>query len=46
MTFSLLEGWWTDAGTFDSLHRAANLVAQARRRVDNLSFSETEVLVA
>ena len=21
-------GWWTDAGTFESLHRAANLVAE------------------
>jgi len=29
MTFSFLEGWWTDAGTFDSLLRAANLVAAA-----------------
>lgn len=28
MTFSHLEGWWTDAGTFESLLRAANL-AQA-----------------
>ena len=28
MTFSFLDGWWTDAGTFDSLLRAANLVAQ------------------
>src|SRR5271170_3137454 len=27
MTFSILDGWWTDAGTFDSLLRAANLVA-------------------
>jgi len=26
LTFSFLEGWWTDAGTFDSLLRAANLV--------------------
>ncbi len=33
MTFSFLEGWWTDAGTFDSLLRAANLVAQSRRRL-------------
>jgi len=31
MTFSFLEGWWTDAGTFDSLLRAGNLVAQSRR---------------
>ena len=30
MTFSILDGWWTDAGTFDSLLRAANLVAQHR----------------
>jgi glucose-1-phosphate thymidylyltransferase len=28
MTFSYLDGWWTDAGTFESLLRAANLVAQ------------------
>jgi glucose-1-phosphate thymidylyltransferase len=28
MTWSILEGWWTDAGTFDSLLRASNLVAQ------------------
>ncbi|MBV8903907.1 MAG: NTP transferase domain-containing protein [Acidobacteriia bacterium] len=32
MTFSFLEGWWTDAGTFDSLLRAANLVAQSAAR--------------
>lgn len=30
MTFSRLEGWWTDAGTFDSLLRAGNLVAATR----------------
>jgi glucose-1-phosphate thymidylyltransferase len=30
MTFSYLDGWWTDAGTFESLLRAANLVAQTR----------------
>jgi glucose-1-phosphate thymidylyltransferase len=27
MTFEVLNGWWTDAGTFDSLLRANNLVA-------------------
>jgi glucose-1-phosphate thymidylyltransferase len=32
MTFSFLKGWWTDAGTFESLMRAGNLVAQARQR--------------
>ncbi len=26
MTFNYLEGWWTDAGTFESLLRAANMV--------------------
>lgn len=31
MTFSYLDGWWTDAGTFDSLLRAANLAADSRR---------------
>jgi len=29
MTFSFLEGWWTDAGTFESLLRASNLVASS-----------------
>jgi len=28
MTFEVLEGWWTDAGTFESLHKASNLVAE------------------
>lgn len=32
MTFSNLDGWWTDAGTFESLLRAANLVAQSVAR--------------
>jgi glucose-1-phosphate thymidylyltransferase len=27
MTFEVLDGWWTDAGTFDSLLRANSLVA-------------------
>jgi glucose-1-phosphate thymidylyltransferase len=30
LSFSFLDGWWTDAGTFDSLLRAANLVAKSR----------------
>ncbi len=29
LTYSILKGWWTDAGTFDSLLRATNLVAQS-----------------
>jgi glucose-1-phosphate thymidylyltransferase len=28
LDYSILEGWWTDAGTFESLLRANNLVAQ------------------
>jgi glucose-1-phosphate thymidylyltransferase len=31
MTYSNLDGWWTDAGTFDSLLRATNLVADTSR---------------
>lgn len=27
MTCEVLQGWWTDAGTFDSLQRATNMVA-------------------
>ena len=30
MTFSWLQGWWTDAGTFESLLRAGNLVANSK----------------
>ncbi|MFZ0592979.1 MAG: sugar phosphate nucleotidyltransferase [Bryobacteraceae bacterium] len=32
MTFTYLKGWWTDAGTFDSLMRAANLVYKTRQK--------------
>ena len=28
LTFSILEGWWTDAGTIDSLVKASELVAR------------------
>jgi glucose-1-phosphate thymidylyltransferase len=28
LTYSILDGWWTDAGTFDSLRRATNLVVE------------------
>jgi glucose-1-phosphate thymidylyltransferase len=30
MTWSELDGWWTDAGTFESLRLAGNLVAERR----------------
>jgi len=29
LTYSILEGWWTDAGTFDSLRHASELVASS-----------------
>ncbi len=28
LTYEVLEGWWTDAGTFESLYRATRLVAE------------------
>ena len=31
LTYEVLEGWWTDAGTFESLHLAASLVESQRR---------------
>jgi len=36
MSFSYLDGWWTDAGTFESLLRAANLVAQTKKHTETL----------
>ncbi len=39
MTYAHLDGWWTDAGTFDSLLRAGNLVAETSR----LRQTEAEV---
>jgi glucose-1-phosphate thymidylyltransferase len=45
MTYTHLEGWWTDAGTFDSLLRAANLVAQSRSRAES-DIRQTPVAAA
>jgi len=28
LTYEVLDGWWTDAGTFESLRRANNFVTQ------------------
>jgi len=41
MTWDELEGWWTDAGTFDSLLRASNLVAQTG--ANKLDLGDKEV---
>ena len=43
MTFSFLDGWWTDAGTFDSLLRATNLVAKTRCSEAAMEFPEAPV---
>jgi len=32
MQYDILDGWWTDAGTFESLLRASNLVCQNAER--------------
>jgi len=42
MTYAYLEGWWTDAGTFDSLLRAANLVATSRAGSHSEAEEESE----
>lgn len=40
MTWDELEGWWTDAGTFESLLHASNLVA--RTGANNLELKQSE----
>jgi len=32
LTYSILDGWWTDAGTFESLRTASNLVAESQAK--------------
>ena len=34
MSYGILDGWWTDAGTFDSLLLANQLVSERERRKD------------
>jgi len=36
MTYDFLEGWWSDAGTFESLHRVSDLVVQGGANKKNL----------
>ena len=31
MSYNVLKGWWSDCGTFESLHYAGRLVARGRR---------------
>ncbi|PWT92243.1 MAG: spore coat protein [Blastocatellia bacterium] len=35
MTWEELDGWWSDAGTFESLLRASNLVAQTADKLES-----------
>jgi glucose-1-phosphate thymidylyltransferase len=34
MTFDVLKGWWTDAGTFESLYRATMLVREGKAKAE------------
>ena len=34
MSFDILKGWWTDAGTFESLCRATMLVRQGQDKAE------------
>ncbi len=35
MTYNILNGWWTDAGTFESLYRASSLMAKKKlKKID------------
>jgi glucose-1-phosphate thymidylyltransferase len=45
MTHAHLDGWWTDAGTFDSLLRAANLVAGTRSSSDSEESETAEARI-
>lgn len=46
LTFEVLEGWWTDAGTFESLLRASNLVAKTGANLRSFSGPEVTSEVA
>ena len=37
LAYSFLDGWWTDAGTFESLQRATNLVAKKGANLQSLN---------
>jgi len=42
MTHAYLDGWWTDAGTFESLLRATNLVANSRPEADRAAAAKED----
>ena len=37
MTYEVLDGWWTDAGTFESLHSRGEPRRRGRRELSGLS---------
>jgi glucose-1-phosphate thymidylyltransferase len=43
MTWEELDGWWTDAGTFESLLRASNLVAETGANKLNCELRNAEL---
>jgi len=43
LTYEMLHGWWTDAGTFESLLRANNLVAQTGANKMNGALVRQEI---
>lgn len=34
LSYEVLDGWWTDAGTFESLHRASTFVSESGANLD------------
>ncbi|HSF22772.1 MAG TPA: sugar phosphate nucleotidyltransferase [Blastocatellia bacterium] len=42
LSWDVIEGWWTDAGTFDSLLKASNLVAEMRTAQTSTTLVLTE----
>jgi glucose-1-phosphate thymidylyltransferase len=44
LTYEILDGWWTDAGTFESLLRANNLVAETG--ANKMSLNHVKQMVA
>jgi len=43
LTYDILEGWWTDAGTFESLWRASSLVREKVLRAENALTAPAEL---
>jgi len=42
LTYTMLDGWWTDAGTIESLHRATSLVAHGgANNVDDVTLTRS-----